>query len=271
MLKAKSCKGVIGLWKLVVKFAKKYGVNNEDDLSQINDFIYTALNNDFFGPKGTIQIFKEKDFDFEVETEDGINYRLKGFIDRSFVYQKGNNLYLKIVDWKTSKEKFKDDKKDNNNQAICYQLAVTRYVFAEYPLTDFHFLFLKFPKSPVVAVDLKNKYFLNGYEQWLTHIQSQINSFSEKHLNDNYAALNPANKWLCGREGIKKDGTKMFLCSCRKPLHYYAAVDKAGAIKSTSFTDGIPLKDGEKIEKKFYPGCQFYYNAKGEKRYLDYA
>lgn len=258
VMEEKTCKSHKGLWKLIVKYAAKHNINNEDNLNQIDNFIYTALSNDFYGPLNTIEIFKEKKFDFEVETDTGILYRLNGFIDRSFLYKKGNNLYIKIIDWKTSKEKFKNQKKEANNQAICYQLATIRYLFPEFKLTDFHFLFLKFPKSPVVAVELKDNTFLNGYEIWLTHIQNEINNYSAKNINDNFAALKPSNSWLCGKDTVKMDGTPAFICSCRKPFDYYVGLDKDGKIRESTF-DVQKLSQYDKIEKKKWQGCPYYF------------
>lgn len=268
VLVEKTCQNIPSLWKLVVGYATKYGVNNEDDLNMIDNFIHTALITDFHGPAGTIETYSERDFDFEVESGP-VNYRLKGFIDRTFVYRKGNNLYIKTIDWKTSKEIFKGDKIETNNQAICYQLAITRYLFPEIPMGQFEFIFLKFPKKPVLAISLMNEFALYGYELFLTNVQKELNEFSVENTADNYAAHSRATSWLCGREGLKKDGTPNFICGCRKPLKYWASV-KDGKIISSSFTrEGLKVGDGEVAEEKSYGGCSYYYKD-GKKLTLSY-
>lgn len=264
ILADKSCKKIPALWKLVKKIATKYGVGDEPNLKQIDKFIYVGLREGFFGPENTIQIFSEKTFDFEVEGSQ-INYRLKGFIDRSFIYKKGNNLYVKITDWKTSKAKFEDEKVQINHQAICYQLATVKYLYPQYKLETFNFIFLKFADDPIVAVDLKDNNFLLGYEYWLTSIQKQINEFDLGNQNDNIGFLKEDVKWLCGKDGVKKDGKPNWICSCRKPLEYYALKDKDGNIVKTSFNNDI--KGGEKM---FYPGCSFFYDKNGKKRSISF-
>jgi hypothetical protein len=259
VLKDKSCKKIPALWKLIKKIATKYGVGDEKNLSQIDGFIYVALKEDFFGPENTIQRFSEKSFDFEVENK-YINYRLKGFIDSSFIYKRGDNLYVKITDWKTSKEKFDDKKIKLSHQAICYQLATIRYLYPQYKLETFNFIFLKFANDPIITVDLKDDNFLLGYEYWLTLIQKEINNFSLDNQNDNIGFLKEETKWLCGKDGVKKDGNPNWICSCRKPLEYYALKDKDGNIIKTSFNNDI--EGGKKV---FYPGCNFFYKD-GKKR-----
>lgn len=266
ILSKETCKHLAGVWRLVVKYAKKYGVNNEDDLDLIDKFIYVGLKTDFFGPPDTVKIYSEKTFDFEVEGK-GISYRLRGFIDRSFIIKRGNNLYIKISDWKTSKSKYKPAELLENNQAICYQLAVVRYLFPDIKMDGFDFIFVKFPKSPVVAVELSSNNALRGYEYWLTEIQSQIDKFTEADASTNYAALKADKSWLCGKEGFKKDGSVNFICSARKPFDYYVLLDKDKKILDSKFKESeLKPKDGQIIEKRYYPGCSYYYKPNGEKR-----
>lgn len=269
VLAEKTCKNIPSLWKLVCAYAKKYEIKESEDLDQIDRFIHTALNTDFYGPLDTVEIFSEKKFDFEVE-DNGIGYRLSGFIDRSFVYRKGNNLYVKIMDWKTSKQIFDKEKLAVNTQAICYQIAAQRYLFPELKLTGFDFIFLKFPKKPVVAVELKDDGFLCGYELWLTDIQQRIENFTESNANDNFAALDAKNKWLCGKEGNKKDNSPNWICPARNPLNYYVLLDKNQKIIKSSFSNDLIAKEDEKVEYRQYSGCSYFYTSEGKRRGLSY-
>lgn len=269
--KEKTCRAVPSVWKLTLAYCKHFNVTEEEDQNLVDKFICTALNNEFYGPKGTIERHAEKEFDFEVDDKTrGVSYRLKGIIDASFEVLENDSISIYIRDYKGSKQKFSGEKINSNTQAICYQLAVLRYLFPEYNFKRFEFLFLKFDKNPILLAPLKDKDFLSGYEIYLTEMQKQLNEFTEENANDNLAALNPANKWLCGKEGLKKDGTPNFICSCRKPLVYKVAIKDGKIVKSCFMEEELKLGEGEELDYRYYTGCSMYFDKDGNKRQLSF-
>jgi hypothetical protein len=267
-LKDDTCKSSPALWKLVCGHAKKNNVDDAANLDLIDEFIITGLQYKFYGDKDTKEIIVEKYFDFEYE-EDFICFHLRGFIDRIYVQKYKDTLVIDIADFKSSKDKFKKDKILLNHQSRFYQIAVTKFLYPELELRSFKFIFLKFRDDPIQDAILIDEAEMYGYMLWLTHIQNQITNFSEADTSSNYAANSPATKWLCGREGIKKDGTTMFLCGCRKPLDYWV-VKKDGVIIKSSFKPDIKLDRDEVMEEAKYTGCSYYYDKTGKKRMRNY-
>ena len=90
--------------KTVIKFLKANDVFNEENYDLCNKMIYVALDNDFFGGEGGHIEAPEKEFKIE---SDNPKYNIYGFIDKPVEF-KGEKL-LKIVDYKTSKQKFKGE------------------------------------------------------------------------------------------------------------------------------------------------------------------
>ena len=108
---ADSCRLFPALWKLIKRYADKNDVGIESELDSIDKYLLVALNNEFHGPEGTIEVIIEKAFDFEV-IGDGKNFRVRGFIDRTIIKKNADGtLELQIVDYKSSKAKF-DAKKN---------------------------------------------------------------------------------------------------------------------------------------------------------------
>jgi hypothetical protein len=253
------------LWKLVEQKAKKYGVDDVENLSMIDEFIVTGLKYDFFGPPNTIEIFTEKYFDFEY-CLNNVNYRIKGYIDKLFLVKDGRRKYLVCKDYKSSKRKFDKEKMAFNHQAMIYQLAIERYLFPDIKLKNFDFFFLKFADDPIQSANLLSPEQLVGYELWLTNIQKKINNFDENDAQINFAANDQVLKITrCGKEGFKKTGEKYFICEAQLPFNYFLLQDKAGEILKTShYNDLVPDK-GQRVVEKFYPGCQYFFNAKGQR------
>jgi hypothetical protein len=260
-----SCANIPSLWKLVTKYAKKYNVADETNLSIIDEFIVTGLKTEFYGPDGTFKIEMEKRFDIEIE-KPNILYKLTGFIDRLNWIKNGDSIYIDIQDYKSSKGKFDKDKIEVNHQSNIYQLAI-KYLYPDIKLNSFKFIFLKFRKDPYQQAKLMDDTDLLGYEYWLTEIQKTIENFTEKNLADNFAALTPQLKMTrCGKIGIKKDGTPNFLCSAYKPLQYHVILDKNGVVKKSSFNDDLIPGEGETKDEKYWSGCSYFYNSQGKPR-----
>ena len=257
------------LWKLVCSYAKKYNVNDDENLNTIDEFIVNGLKSEFYGPSNTVEVYTEKEFDFEYEdTSAGINYRCKGFIDKIFVLkdESTNTLYLECKDFKSSKVKFDKEKIENNNQTIIYQLALKRFLFPELELRNFSFIFLKFPQKPIQVANLLSDVQLQGYEHWLTDIQKRINNFSEKNLESNFAANNETLKMTrCGKEGFKKDGSPYFICQAQLPMDYYVLLNSKKEVVKSSHKLDLEIGEGESVEKRRYTGCRYFFD-KNENR-----
>jgi len=257
-----TCRDDPALSRLIYRLARKHGVTSEDNLSLIDDFIMVALKDDFFGPPGTEEIHGEKPFEIEVD-EGGKRYRLKGFIDKICKVRDREGLVLDCVDFKTSKDLFTGDKLDFNYQSLAYQLALKRKLFPEINRRRFTFLFLRFPKKARQEQPTFTDGELSGYEWHLTDLQREMEAFDETKVASNLAAKNGDKRWLCGREGVKKDGTPAWICPARKPLDYWVTVNEEGDIVESAFTKEellqIPLDSGHTIEQRHYPGCVGFY------------
>lgn len=257
-----TCTRIPALWKLIEAFADKNNVNDAENLSIIDEYIVTGLKTDFYGPKNIVKIEIEKRFELEVEKKN-ILYKLTGFIDRINWIQEGDNLFLEIQDYKSSKAKFDDKKILENHQSIIYQLAI-KYLYPQIPLKSFKFIFLKFRADPYQQFELLTEDQLLGYEYWLTGIQKNLENFSEKNIPDNYAAHSIKLRMTrCGKIGIKKDGTPNFICSAYRPLEYYVLLDKDNKIIKSSFNNDLvtDINKKEKVEKRNYNGCSYYYKS----------
>jgi hypothetical protein len=239
---------------LIVTLAKKEGVNDQENLEQIKVMTLNGLNYDFFGEAfGKItESFSEKDFDIEVNDGD-LNYKIKGFIDKLFIY---NNKAI-IRDFKSSKEIFKGKDLEDNMQDLMYVLAVKK-IFPQVKELYSEFLFLKFDlktKGTVKMPTLTDEE-LNGFEQYLTYVQNYLDNFDEKSALSNLAAKADFAKddsfsgpLLCGRakspDQLKKDGTPMWHCPSKFGFRYYQIVE-SGKIIDSCFEEDI-----EKYEEKY--------------------
>ncbi len=261
-----TCAGDPVLWKLLRRFAKHYGVDDQENLDTMDKFIMTALKHEFFGPKGTKEVFGEKEFNIEVN-KDGRRYNIRGFIDQTFIVNDQEGALVVVRDFKSSKAKFTEDKAEDNIQSYTYQLA-TKILYPEIKRRKFHFLFLKFPRAPVQDQPSFTDDQLVGFEWRLTFLQEQVEKFTEKNSKDNFAALDINRRWLCGKEGKKKDGTPMWICGARNPMDYYVILDKDGGIVKSAFTEKeLTAEEGQTIELRRYKGCSYYWNqTTGQRR-----
>ncbi len=269
ILKSLTCICHKPLWKLINIYAEQNNVSDQENLALIDEFIITGLRAEFYGPKNTVKIEVERKFDIEIEDKDrGVLYRINGFIDRiNWLEDKINNiLYLECRDFKTSKSKFDDYKISSNVQGVIYQIAL-KYLFPDNKLNNFKFIFLKFPDDPYQNFPLYSDEQITGFELYLTQIQKKIENFSLKNIPENYAATTPFLKLTrCGKIGTKKNGQPNFICSAYKSFYYYVLIDKDGKIKKSEFELNFVPQEGEKVEKRFYPGCSYFCNKDGSLR-----
>ena len=266
----KTCKNTPAIWKLLRKIAARYHVDEESELKTMDKFILVALNNEFYGPENTKTTEVEKVFEIKVEEQDK-NYYIKGFIDKIFIAEDKQGLFVRIRDYKSSKAKFGKEELLENIQSRIYQLAIKK-LYPDISRIEFDFLFLKFPKEPIQKVETLGDQELSGFEYFLTFVQEQADNFEEKNAKDNLAVFDKERAWLCGKEGLKKDGSKAWICSFRKPLEYYILLDKEGQIVQSAFYEKeLKPKNGQTVQKKFYTGCPYYFNDSGQRRKLQFA
>lgn len=260
-----NCQGVVVIWKLVQRLATRFNVNDPVNLKMIDDFIMVALKQDFFGPKGTKEILGEKEFSIQVN-EDGKKFNIRGKIDKTFVIKEKGVSRLETVDYKSSKTRHTGDKLDNNMQSLMYQLALKR----EYPAIkerSFKFLFLKFKNDPIQEQPTFTDAQLDGFEWQLTELQNQVDSFYLKSSGDNLALFSEEKKWMCGGEGLKKDGTVKWICPARRPMDFFVLLDKEGEfLKSAMTEEELKPEKGQIVVPRHYPGCVGHFNPDTGKR-----
>lgn len=269
--------------RMVKKHAVRLGVDDEENIADIDKMIVCGLRYDFLGEEsGKIsEAFSEKDFSLKVD-EGEKRYNIRGFIDKLFLYEDKSAV---IRDFKTSKQKFKGKEISDNMQDLMYCLAVKK-MFPKYKSVS-EFLFLKFelekdvfgtPGNGVIRMKELEEDVLEGFEHELTGVQNYLENFSEEDANSNFAADKSYPKdgtfggpLSCGKDGFKiskgepvldKKGEpiKAFICAFRKPFEYFALIDGEGNIrKSVYLEDEMELirikKEGETIEKREYSGC----------------
>jgi len=257
------CIEVPSLWRLILRIAKRFQVDDKTNLKMIDGFIMTGLKNEFFGPVNTVKVEAEKEFTLDIDKpEIGVKYSARGFIDKSVFVCEGDEAKIKTCDYKSSKSKFEGEKEEFNIQSMLYQNAL-RYLYPEIKKRDFSFLFLKFPKNPWQTQPSLSDDELDTFEKILTEWHRGMSEFTEKDSVSNLAALNEEHCWLCGREGIKKDGTPMWMCSVRNPVDYFVILNSEGEIVSSAFKEEeLKPKEGEIVVPWRYPGCSYYWNAR---------
>ena len=226
--------------KTVIRFLKKNDAFNKENYDLCSKMIYVALDHDFFGERGYID---HPEQEFKIESKKP-KYCIYGYIDKPIQYE--NEKLLKIVDYKTSKQKFRGEELETNVQAMIYSLAAKK-LWPKLKRRVVQFLFLKFPRAPLQELEYSDDQ-LKGFEYYLEHVNKVISNFSEKDAKSNYASTN-GNGWLCGPA---KSG---WICPFHKPFDYYILVDKNGDQLRSSYKNDFDVKAGQTVEKKRYDGC----------------
>ena len=266
--------------RMVLSYAKKYGISDFENLDLINRMTLEGLNYDFFGESSgkPTEAISEKDFDIQVK-EDGKNYRILGFIDKLFLFKKKKTALIR--DFKTSKAIFEGKEFSDNMQDLMYCLAI-KYLYPDYIKRKMEFLFLKFDcqNEGLLQMNELEEDELEGFEYFLTEIQSILNNFNEKTAVSNMAFDKGypkkedgfSGKVVCGRADyvghLKKDGSLMWHCPMKFAFDYYVLIDEQGTILSSSY-EKTPLDQKRKdgigfmVEKRKYDGCpKFSYQKK---------
>lgn len=259
--KNKSLSSSKAVTRLVKKHSKIFGIDNEEDYQMINDMILVGLGNDFYGTKGAVNLPPE--FEFCIENKEP-KYNIKGFIDKPIDYPKDKK--IEIIDYKSSKEKFKGEDLESNIQAMMYSL-VARKMWPD-KKSIVKFIFLRFPKEPIQELEFSDEA-LDGFEHYLSFVNKKINNFNEKSACANFAADKEVSKddgfkgsLVCGfakHSGqLKKDGKPMWHCPFKFDFDYYVLIDEKNEIIKSSYEENDLkklLKANLKIEKRFYEGC----------------
>lgn len=241
ILKYNSIDGGPAVKRLVIKHLTRDGIIDDGESYKLCDkMIVVGLQYDFFGPKGAEIIGIEEKFLLD-KTEP--TYKAMGFIDK--VVKKGNK--IKIVDYKSSKYKFKGDELTSNIQAMMYTLAAHK-MWPEIKDVVVEFLFLRFPKSASQEIRVSEDQ-LAGFEHYLEHVYKIINNFKKEDAQSNFAAHKQESSWLC------KAG-KTWRCPYLDPFEYYALVNDSGEVVKTAFEKkDLKIKPDHKIKKMKYAGC----------------
>ena len=105
--------------KMFLDQAKDLGVDDEENLELMDMMIMKGLIFDFFGDESSspTEAISEKSFDLEID-EGGKKYKIRGFIDKLFLYSKEKKAIIR--DFKTSKQVFKGKEITDNLQDLMY-------------------------------------------------------------------------------------------------------------------------------------------------------
>ena len=241
IIKSNSIDGDKGVSKLVKKLSAKVNLN-ESNYKLLDEMILVGLKNDFFGENGEII---KPEYAFEIKN-DKPKYHIRGFIDKPIKIKKE----MHIIDYKSSKYKFRGDELEANIQAMMYSLASKKLWPKLKPIIKF--LFLRFPKKPTQELSFNDEQ-IKGFEYYLEHINEYINNFDENSAKANFAVDSQKNKWMCG--------IGSWVCPYKASYDYYVKINEGGEIVETSLKNDFKNIDGFKIEARKYEGCPKFNNA----------
>jgi hypothetical protein len=249
IIKKNAIDGDKGVDKLVKKLSAKVKLD-ESNYKLLNDMILVGLKNDFFGEGGEIV---KPEYDFDIINEEP-KYHIKGFIDKPIKIKKE----MHIIDYKSSKYKFRGDDLEANIQAMMYSLASKKLWPKLKPIVKF--LFLRFPKQPIQELIFTDEQ-IKGFEHYLEHINDYINKFDEESARANFAVDNQKNKWMCQVGGWK--------CPYKDPYKYYVKVNDKGQVVETSLENNFKDIKGFKVETRDYEGCPKFQSSSKKDNFLD--
>lgn len=232
--------------RLVDKHLRKLGYA-EEEKELINKYCLVALSNDFFISNFDLG---DPELSFELKTD---KYHLIGFIDKYGL----KDTVAKVVDYKTSKQKFSGEDVKFNVQALAYSLAAIK-LWPQIKKVFINFLFLKFPNSPKQVFSYSTKE-LAGFEKYLEYLTELLNDFTWKDATNNLAKYDWNKKRLCGSEGFKDTGEVKWICPYQKPYKYWSLLENGAQVKSYHFDNKPEPKEGQIVELLEYKGCPGFY------------
>jgi hypothetical protein len=249
IIKKNAIDGDEGVDRLVKKLSAKVKLD-ESNYKLLNDMILVGLKNDFFGEGGEIV---KPEYDFDITNEEP-KYHIKGFIDKPIKIKKE----MHIIDYKSSKYKFRGDDLEANIQAMMYSLASKKLWPKLKPIVKF--LFLRFPKQPIQELIFTDEQ-IKGFEHYLEHVNDYINKFNEESARANFAIDSQKNKWMCQVGGWK--------CPYKDPYKYYVKVNDKGEVVETSLENNFKDIKGFKVETRDYEGCPKFQSSSKKDNFLD--
>ena len=249
IIKKNAIDGDKGVDKLVKKLSAKVKLD-ESNYKLLNDMILVGLKNDFFGEGGEIV---KPEYDFDIKNDEP-KYHIRGFIDKPIKIKKE----MHIIDYKSSKYKFRGDDLEANIQAMMYSLASKKLWPKLKPIVKF--LFLRFPKQPIQELVFDDNQ-IKGFEHYLEHINDYVNKFDEESARSNFAVDSVKNKWMCQVGGWK--------CPYKDPYKYYVKVNDKDEVVETSLEDNFKDIKGFKVETRTYEGCPKFQTSSTKDEFLD--
>lgn len=286
--------------RLTLHHALRLNVDDSENLELIDKMTVNGLHCDFFGEDNEVpdEAISEKDFDIVVSHND-ISYRIKGFIDKLFLYK--SKSFALIRDFKSSKQVFKGKEVTDNLQHLMYSLAV-KHLYPEFKTRESEFLFLKFDLTRdmfnksgkgVLHMEAVSEAELSGLEYELSEIQSYIDTFDKDKAVSNFAGAQSypsdgtfGGPLACGKDGYKisrgqpvldKNGDPIvaYICSYRKPFKYLALKDKDGKVIKTSFIEDekqlLKIKSkSDTIDILDYEGCPYWAPSENSDSFVDF-
>jgi len=249
IIKKNAIDGDNGVDKLVKKLAKKVKLD-DSNYKLLNDMILVGLKNDFFGEGGEIV---KPEYSFDIKNDEP-KYHIRGFIDKPVKIKKE----MHIIDYKSSKYKFRGDDLEANIQAMMYSLASKKLWPKLKPIVKF--LFLRFPKQPIQELSFDEDQ-IKGFEHYLEHINEYVNKFDENSAKANFAVDSVKNKWMCQVGGWK--------CPYKDPYTYYVKVNNNGEIVESSLENNFKDIKGFKVETRKYEGCPKFNSALAKDDFLN--
>ena len=249
IIKKNAIDGDKGVDTLVKKLSAKVKLD-ESNYKLLNDMILVGLKNDFFGEGGEIV---KPEYDFDIKNDEP-KYHIRGFIDKPIKIKKE----MHIIDYKSSKYKFRGDDLEANIQAMMYSLASKKLWPKLKPIVKF--LFLRFPKQPIQELVFDDNQ-IKGFEHYLEHINDYVNKFDEESARSNFAVDSVKNKWMCQVGGWK--------CPYKDPYKYYVKVNDKDEVVETSLEDNFKDIKGFKVETRTYEGCPKFQTSSTKDEFLD--
>lgn len=307
ILEEGSIKASPSIVRYVLTFLRKNGIDPAEKVKvrsgrkscfafdNVDFMILQGLRYDFYGEDNGAEVVEsEQSFDLEKEEGD-IRYRIRGFIDKLFLFKKGTEALVR--DFKSSKQVFAKKEIEDNMQDLMYQLAVY-YLYPDVLKTSSEFVFLQFECEEggdgVQVPEEVTREELEGFEYFLTDIQNLIDNFSEEdaksnfaadkgHLSEDYGfaglskcAVYPWGYSVDSPEQTKADGSTPWCCSNKWGRIYYVRLDEDGNILESrdSEEELSTPSSNETVEKRVYKGCPAWahldYNVKFRERYKDF-
>ncbi len=156
ILKKHTIEAIPSIARLVKKHLIEEGAFTTENYELCSNMIHTALNCDFYGKGGKLL---DPETEFLIDNKNP-EYKIRGFIDKTVKYSKEKK--IKIIDYKTSKVKFKGEELDSNIQAMAYTLAA-KQKWPDYDI-EVEFQFLKFPRQPLQNIKINDAQ-LEGFQR----------------------------------------------------------------------------------------------------------